>query len=315
MKSVAILMPQRIGEFVLALSVASRIDSEGNEKITLIVPQHLIPLCTLLSTLPYFPYRRSNRGELLDSIAGVKRQNFDELCVLTNSLSTAWFALRTGIPERRGPGGGITNPFFTKTFEQKESVHLTEQYAQILGCDHVPPQLWPGISIDPAEPAEQSVVLCPGSSGGAAKQWSGYREIVKLLPSYRFTLLGDLGDVGAAKSITRHFPHRVRNLVGKTSIESAAAQLAGASVVIANHNGLMHLAGFLGTPVVGIFGSTSAQRHRPLGNGVRCADGASVCAPCNAKSCSRRDRACLLAITAQRVIELAGEIVRPDRCA
>jgi heptosyltransferase-2 len=313
MKNVAILMPHWIGEFVLALSVISRKAERGDESITLLVPQHLIPLCTLLTPLPYFPYRRSTRKELLQCIAGVKQQHFDKLYILTHSLSTAWFGLRTGIPIRRGVSSELLSPFLTQTITpagSDSSDHLTRDFADILEVDWQPPEEWQGGSVPQDEDSENMVALCPGTNHGPAKQWQGFRDIVKLLPSYDFIILGDSADVEYAKAISSHLPHRVRDYTGKTTIEAAASILAAAPVVISNHSGLMHLAGYLGTPVVGIFGSTSAKRHRPLGRDVRCATAEGPCTNCNRSTCARKDYICLTAISPDRVIALAGEIVR-----
>ena len=313
MKSVAVLMPHWIGDFVLALSVVTRKAAESDDTITLIVPQHLIPLCTLLTPLPYFPYRRATRKELLQSIGGVKRQNFDKLYILTHSLSSAWFALRSGIPIRRGVSGELLSPFLTQTITPvgKNSIdHLTRDYADILEVSYQEPEAWEGVPISAAADCRNVVALCPGSNHGPAKQWQGFREIVKILPSYDFVILGDKNDNPVAKIVASHLPHRVRNLAGKTTIEAAASIMAAASIVISNHSGLMHLAGYIGTPVVGIFGSSSAIRHRPLGAAIRCASAEAPCRGCNKGTCSRKDYICLNAVTPELVIKLAGEIVR-----
>lgn len=306
-------MPLWIGEFVCALSVIQRKMVESDDKITLIVPQHLIPLCILLTGLPYFPYRRASRSELLDSIAGVKRQRFDVLYILNRSLSTAWFGMRSGIPVRRGAGSTLVNPFLTETVAvsgEGSDCHITRDYAAILEVEDVPPEAWPGVPISPDDRHAGKVVLCPGSRNGTARQWPGYRELIKLLPSYDFVVLGDVDDRLTTKSVASHFPHRVDDMVGKTTIEAAASILSAGSVVIANHTGLMHLAGYIGTPVVGIFGPTSAVRHRPLGEATRCATAQAPCSGCNRGSCSRKDTVCLSAISPGQVLELAGSIVR-----
>jgi heptosyltransferase-2 len=310
MKNIAILMPHRIGEFVLALSVISRREHRDDETVTLIVPGHLIPLCTILSPLPYFPYRRGSRGELLGSIAGVRRQNFSELYILTNSLSTAWFGMRTGIPVRTGVSSTLASAFLNRPVKVSPDVHLTEEYSKIIGSEHVAPSLWPGVTIPVAPEGKNLVVLCPGSNHGPIRQWPGFREVIKLLPSYEFIILGDEQDVPVAKSIASHFPHRVRNRAGQTTIETAASIIAGASVVIANHCGLMHLAGFLGTPVVGIFGPDAESRDRPLGAAVRIAAAHDACQPCGRNVCARKDFVCIKTIPPDLVISLAGEIVR-----
>ena len=307
-------MPHWVGDFVLALSVVTRKAASEGLTVTLIVPQHLIPLCTLLTTLPYFPYRRANRKELLQSIEGVKRQNFNKLYILNNSLSTSWFGLRTGIPERRGMSGELLSTFFTQTpppYGKNSSIHLTRDYADILEVPFQEPELWEGVPVTTATEFDNVVVLCPGSGHGPAKQWMGFRDIVKILPSYNFVVLGNENDAAVAKGVASHLPHRVRNLTGKTTIEAAASIIAAASVVISNHSGLMHLAGYIGTPVVGIFGSTSASRHRPLGAAIRCATAEGPpCFNCNKSTCARKDYICLNAISPDQVIALAGEIVR-----
>lgn len=313
MSNIAILMPQWIGEFVCALSVIQRKTAESEDTFTLIVPQHLIPLCILLTSLPYFPYRRGSRGELLDSIAGARRQRFDKLYVLNHSLASAWFGMRSGIPVRRGVSSAFLNPFFTETVTvsgEGSEQHFTFDYAAILEVEDVSPDEWPGITV-PSDPEYiGKVVLCPGARNGNARQWSGYRELIKLLPSYDFVLLGDDADREIANSVASHFPHRVINMAGKTTIKAAVSILSAGSVVISNHNGLMHLAGFVGTPVVGIFGPTSAIRHRPLGEMARCATAQAPCIGCNKGTCSRKDHVCLSMVSPGQVLELAGSIVR-----
>lgn len=313
MKNNAILMPARIGEFVLALSVVQRKMHESGEQLTLIVPQHLIPLCTLLTPLPYFPFRRGSRSELAETIAGVKRQGFDMLYLLATSFAVSWFAINSGIPVRRGISRSLFTNFLTEKVpppQMPDGIHITAEYAQILEVPHVEPEDWPGITIRNQQEPGNRIILCPGIGHGVPRGWQGFREIVKLLPSYEFTILGGNDDLEAAKSVATHLPHRVQNLAGKTSLEAAAGHLSSAAVVISNHSGLMQLAGFLGTPVVGIFGATSGTRFKPLGQHVRCAVGESTCLNCNRGTCERKDHACFESITPEQIIALAGEIVR-----
>lgn len=318
MKKSAILMPPFIGDFVLALSVVERkaAAAEGEQEITLLVPQHLIPLCTLLTALPYFPYRRSNRSEIMETIAGVKHLGFDSIYLLTSSFSAAWFAMRTGVAEKHALPGKkhLLRSIIGTRIDSKQSgitEHVTKEYADVLGISHQTPELWEGVKIRaPSEFSGNIVALCPGVGHDVSGRWQGFREIVKLLPSYEFVVLGSEGDKETAKNVASHLPHRVHNLAGKTSIEAAAAVLAGASVVVANHCGLMQLAGFLGAPVVGVFGATSPDRFRPLGQSVRCAVPESRCVNCNGRFCHFDNKRCLTSISPAQVIELAGEIVR-----
>lgn len=306
-------MPQRIGDFVLALSVVARKAEQADESLTLIVPQHLIPLCILLSPLSYFPFRRSNRAELLQSITGVKHQGFDKLYLLTHSLSLSWFSLRSGVPVRRGVSSELLSPFLTQvvhTSADRNAEHVTREYAEVLEVPYHEPSQWVGRPVTPTNDFNNHIALCPGSGYGLTAQWQGYKEVVKLLPSYDFVILGSADDGVMAKTIAPHLPHRVKNMAGKTTIEAAASILSTVAVIIANHSGLLQIGGFLGTPTVGIFGATSAVRSRPLGKQVRTITAENACVACYKTSCAKKDYRCLSSITPETVIEKAGEIVR-----
>lgn len=307
----SILMPHRLGEFVCALSVVTRKAAESNEAFTLIVHHNLVPLCSLLTNLPYFPYRRGSTKELVDSLRGIKGFNFDKIYVLTNSLSTAWFASQTGIPVRQGISSSLLNPFFTRKISpDKEKNHFTKKYAEILEIPHIGPELWPGMPVAPDLEYKNFIAICPGPGQVPTKQWKGFRELIKLMPGYEFVILGDEHDIENANKIASHFPHRVKNYAGKTTLNKAASILSAASVVISTHCGLMHLAGFLGVPVVGIFGSTSQIVHSPLGAAVRCAVTSASCKECEKTECRRKDYICMDTISVEEVISLAGEIIR-----
>ncbi|MCX7726756.1 MAG: hypothetical protein N2053_07890, partial [Chitinispirillaceae bacterium] len=163
MSSSAVLMPHRLGEFVCALSVITRKAAECNENLILIVPHNLVPLCTLLTNLPYFPYRRDKIKDFLDSIRGIKGFNFDKIYVLTNSLSTAWFAYQTGIPVRQGISNSLLTPFFTRKITiSKEKTHFTKKYADVLEISHIGPELWSGMPVTPRPEYKNFIAICPG---------------------------------------------------------------------------------------------------------------------------------------------------------
>jgi heptosyltransferase-2 len=61
--------------------------------------------------------------------------------------------------------------------------------------------------------------------------------------------------------------------------------MAAAKAVVSNDSGLMHMAGFIGTPLVGLFGSTSPVWTRPLGRRSVIMQSGEPCAPCFARTC------------------------------
>lgn len=312
-KKNAVLMPNWISEFILALSVVTRKAGDSDHEITLIVPEHLIPLCKLLSALPLIPYSRNNSLHFLDSAAIVKEAAFDKLYLLPHSFSSAWFGYKTGVPGCRGIGAEQRKQFLTESISSEISSkekHLTSEYSIVLETEYIDPSSWPGITIDGHAHFCGSVVLCPGS-GEITRRWTGFEDLVKIWPDQNFILIGDENDVEASKNVGLRLPHRVVNLTGKTSLDESAAIISTASVVISNDSGLMQLAGYLGTPVVGIFGGSSPLWRRPLGEAVRIVTSpVSPCRYCFKKECAKKNFQCMSTILPENVISAAMEIMR-----
>jgi heptosyltransferase-2 len=77
----------------------------------------------------------------------------------------------------------------------------------------------------------------------------------------------------------------VHNAAGATSLGGFFALAAGARVVVANDSGSPHVAAALGVPTVVLFGSTSPQWTRPLGERVTVLRHPVHCAPCFRRDC------------------------------
>ena len=307
-----IIMPNWIGDFALALSVIRHAYVELAD-VTLLVTPPLIPLCTLLSGFPVIPYKRKTRREFRSTISSVRAGDFKEVYVLPPSFSSAWLAFRAAIPQRRGiirelRGVLLTDPLPASL--RSVSQHITYEYSMALKTDYRPPVYWDPVSIDSARHFADSVVLCPGAKFGPAKKWPWFKDLVKLLPEKKIVLLGGSEDLDSAESIETAAPGRVENMIGKTSITDAAAIIAAARLVVSNDSGLMHLAGFLGTPVVGIFGSTSPAWTRPLGKKVHCAKINCECSPCFRRTCRYRHYNCLRNLSADYVASVAAQLVK-----
>ncbi len=312
-KKVAVLMPNWISEFILALSVVARKIGETDDEITLIVPEHLVALCKSLSTLPVIPYSRKNSIQFLDSVSIVKEKSFDKLYILPHSFSSAWFGAKTGIPKSRGISAEQRSHFLTEGIPSEivsKNEHLTKEYSLVLETSYVEPSFWPGITVDVDKHFYGTVVLCPGADKPSCC-WDGFEGLVKLWPDQHFVILGEDEDYDLSKNIGKRLPHRVVNLVGKTSISERLSILAGASVVIANDNGLLQIAGYLGTPVVGIFGGTTPIWKQPLGGSAYIVTSLiAQCRFCNKRECTKKKYECLSTIFPQNVISSALAIMR-----
>jgi heptosyltransferase-2 len=306
-------MPNWIGDLLLALSVAELKTHAEQCDLSLIVPERLIGLTKLLSDLPIITYRRSNRTDYFASVRSIKR--FSKLYILPHSFSSALFAFLGRVPIRRGVSGELRGFLLTQRLPAsaaERTRHLTREYSEVLETEFADPSLWKGKTIEPSKEYERFVVLCPGAAYGPAKQWPYFDRLVALLPDKKFVILGDHRDAAVGLQIAETAAQRVTNLAGATSLEQAARIIAAASVLISNDSGLLHLAGFLGTPCVGMYGSTSSVWTRPLGTAVRIATGSCPRSPCFERTCPLplNKYSCLRTISPETVAVLVKEIIR-----
>jgi heptosyltransferase II len=311
MPSQAVLMPNWIGDLLLALSVAERKKTAERSDLMLIVPERLAGLARLLSGLPVLPYRRSTLSGYCSSLRSVK--SFSKLYVLPHSFSSALFAFSSRIPCRRGVAAELRGLLLTERLPfstASRSRHLTNEYSEVLETSYAGPEAWTGVSIKKSTAYAGRIALCPGAAYGPAKQWPYFDRLPALFPENKFVILGDHRDEEAGQRIAGSAPQRVTNCAGAASLEETAAIIAGASVLVSNDSGLLHLAGYLGTPAVGIYGSTSPVWTRPLGGAVRIACGSCPGSPCYERTCPPGDYHCLRNITPETVATLAKEIIR-----
>lgn len=317
----------------MAASVVRRkFDELPAGQLTVIVPEKQAALAFLLGDdIPYIVYRRKNGGEFRKSLSEIRSGGFDTLYLLPKSFSAAWLGFRSKIKRRRGIRAQNRSPLLTDPlpfFISAKNRHITLYYSDVLEAACEPPENWAGAArflsglageeggqprgLPVHEPAGEEIVLCPGAAYGPAKQWPGYRDLTAMFPERKFIILGDKKDFETGEEIAAVFSGRVKNLAGKTSLKEAMEIIARASAVVSNDSGLMHAAAYIGTPVVGIFGSTSPQWTRPLGKLTRIAHVKQECSPCFQRECelSENRYKCQKSVTAGYVAGLLGEVVR-----
>jgi heptosyltransferase-2 len=136
-------------------------------------------------------------------------------------------------------------------------------------------------------PARDYAVVVPGAAYGPAKSWpperfrEAARELARELP---VILLGGPGERRLCREIA-DAGGGVFDGAGRTSLGGFFALVEGARVLVANDSGAPHVAGALGVPTVVLFGSTSPQWTRPLGESVTVIRHPVHCAPCFRKTC------------------------------
>ena len=93
------------------------------------------------------------------------------------------------------------------------------------------------------------------------------------------------------------------DLAGATTVGLLPALLSKASLMITNDSGPMHVAAAVGTPVVALFGPTSAIRTGPYGVGHDVLTGKVPCSPCFSRTCHNTlPLECLKLVSPQQVL-------------
>ncbi len=306
-----ILLPNWIGDLLLALSVVMQLPEERRAEATLLVPKQMGGLVRLLCDLPQIPFDRTDSVARKRTLTAVQAGHFRSIYLLPYSFSSALFAFRAGVPVRRGLNRELRGFLLTDSLPgnlRNRSSHITVEYARILDARIDTPELWGGVPVAPDPTYAGSVVCCPGAAYGPAKKWRHFPELARLLTTGKVVVLGTAADGEAAREMVQAAPDRVLDLTGRTSLAEAAAIMAGARAVVSNDSGLMHLAGYIGVPVIGLFGSTSPVWTRPLGCRSMVLHSAEPCSPCFERTCRFGNYRCLEKITPQQVVAAIGRI-------
>ena len=299
-----VLLPNWIGDLLLALSIVEKLPAERRSATTLLVPKQMGGLAKLLCDLPQIPFDRADEAERKRTVSAVRAGGFRSIYLLPYSFSSAWFAVKAGVPVRRGLSREMRRILLTEPLPgslRDRTRHITREYARILDTPYTPPESWAGVVVRPDAAYAGSIVYCPGAAYGPAKRWPHFPGLARLQHRHDIVVLGTAADGESAGEVELAAPGRVKDLTGRTSLTEAAAIMAGARAVVSNDSGLMHLAGYLGVPVVGVFGSTSPVWTRPLGMRSVAMHSTEPCSPCFRRNCRYGHYRCLENITAADV--------------
>jgi heptosyltransferase-2 len=240
----------------------------------------------------------------------LRSRAYDQAIVLPNSWKSALVPFFADIPLRSGYIGESRYGLLNLTYRnrKKKSVSMPLHYArlsEVPGKEPKEPLPQPRLLMDEKRMAEVRdrfgiagpyAVLCPGAEFGPAKRWPYFRELAErsALP---VVLLGSGNDLEACRGVPG------TNLAGKTSLGEAIALIAGASCVVSNDSGLMHVAAALGRPQVSLFGSSSPEHTPPLSSATRVLWLHIECSPCFQRECPLGHFRCMREIGVDRVLD------------
>ena len=336
--NLVVLAPNWLGDAVMALPALAdvrrhfagvRLTVAGRGSVAALFT--MVPGVDAVLTLP-------GRGGLAalrtwrDDAAALAAGGFDTALLFPNSFASALIVNRAGIAARWGLATDLRTRLLTRSAPKPRAAgHQAAYYQALVAAFGV--ANGPGFArVDappiehPLAPAGPYVVLAPGAAYGKAKQWPPHRfaELASsLLEEGRgVVLIGSGGDRPACAEVARtvsrlrgaSIGERLADLSGRTSLAQLAGVMAGASAVVSNDSGAMHLAGAVGAPVAAIFGATNEHRTAPLTRGPESPPPIVVatsvwCRPCMLRECPI-DHRCMTGITAAQVHEAVRRLAR-----
>ncbi len=159
--------------------------------------------------------------------------------------------------------------------------------------------------------------MCPGAEYGPTKRWPEERFIeaarrIRARTNCRWAVIGSEKEKEVCRRIAEALTAKSAepfawSLAGKTALNELVPLLQCCSMVLTNDTGPMHVAAAAGTPVIGLFSSTSPEltgpglpgddRHRLLRS-------SAPCSPCFLKQCPI-DMKCMESLDVARVVHEA----------
>jgi heptosyltransferase-2 len=271
------------------------------------------------------PRSRLALGKQWALAAQFRERGYRTALIMPRTWKAALAPALAGIPERIGFVGevrfGLLNHW---RWGEKALPRFVDKNAALALPDGAPlPSEWPVPELRvPADDTVRwrqanglgdgpAVALAPGSVG-AAKRWTYYPEVARLLAeqSLDVWVVGGPGEKALAAEITAAGGNRVRDLTG-TDLRNGVLAMAAARLAISNDSGLMHIAAALGTPTMGIFGPTSPYHWAPL-NGLAATVQTKThvpCQPCHRPVCRMNNHRCMRDIPASDVAGIAARLL------
>lgn len=263
----------------------------------------------------------------LPMVATLRRRGYRAVIDLYSNPRSAWLSWLTGAPVRIGGNRRGRRHLYTHRVEAPAGIPVSEvfmKYAEPLGVRG--PAGKPVLMIGAAEGAAAEARLAnAGAPGGTPRigVHPGGKWTVKRWPAAHFADLIERIEGGGARAIlftgpderdaTAEVAHRTRatlTVLDPMDIRTTAAIISRLDAMVACDGGIMHTSVALGTPTVGIFGSSQSSVWFPYPSfgPYRAAEIDVPCRPCHRHVCPLGHTRCLNDLTAAHVASLLDSL-------
>ncbi|MDP2246717.1 MAG: lipopolysaccharide heptosyltransferase II [Nitrosomonadales bacterium] len=325
---ILVLGPAWVGDMVLAHSLFQVIKQhKPNAVIDVAAPAWTLPLLERMPEVSgkiALPFKHGQLGlsERIKFGKALRKNNYAQAILLTNSLKSVILPFAANIPKRTGFLGemryGLLNDIRPLN---KATLPRTVDRFVALGLDakaSLPtPIPNPRLVANNAQaesalqklgeqfPQKPVLGLCPGAEFGEAKRWPAeyYAEVANyaLEKDWEVWLFGSEKDVPVTNTINALTQNRCLDLGGRTKLGEAIDLMSLTTTVVSNDSGLMHVAAALGKKVIAIYGSSDPHHTPPMSEKAIIEYLALECSPCFERVCPLKHLNCLRQLAPKKI--------------
>lgn len=332
-EKVLVIGPSWVGDMVLAQSLFKTLKQQtSNVRIDVAAPAWTLPLLERMPEvsegipLP-FAHGKLDLRKRISIGRDLKKRDYSQAMLLTNSLKSAIVPFAAGIPRRTGFLGefryGLLNDI-----RPLDKQKLPRTIDRFVALGRPPDQSTPVNLPTPRLIADTSnavlalqklgrtlpqvpvLGLCPGAEYGPAKRWPPeyYAEVANeaLKKKWEVWLFGSQKDTEVTTAINALTNSGCLDLGGRTSLGEAIDLMALTHTVISNDSGLMHVAAALEKKVIAIFGSSDPHHTPPMSKEAIILYLGLACSPCFQRKCPLTNQlehmACLKSIKPKQIV-------------
>ncbi len=330
-----------IGDAVMTMPALRALRlADRSARITLLVKPWVAPLFekdpNIDEIILYTDEYRGIRGRIKLS-RKLRGRGFCGAILFQNAFDAAVITALAGIPERIGydrDGRGFLLTGAVPLDGPTRDLHHIDYYLNLLSRAGLPAAKsppWIYLQLEERLKARDLVgqlrrplvAINPGATYGSSKRWHPRRfaEVaMKVIDDLKGSvlILGGPSEAPIADeicnvlniSLSRESNSKhVLSVAGKTDLRQLAALISESDVLLTNDSGPMHIGYAVGTPLVAVFGSTSADHTGPVGERDLVLKKDVECSPCYERTCKRGDLKCMDLITSDEVFESVKGLV------
>lgn len=258
-------------------------------------------------------------------VATLRDRRFDLAVLFPKSFEAAFWAAAAGVPRRVGfatqaRGFLLTDrvPFGEELRGKHQLFDYLHLLRETLAIEGSPSDCTPPVH----EPYRDDmrkwlgrrrrrngalVALAVAAAYGPAKEWpvDRYAALIDLLAERwdaECVLVGGPAEAAKCAQVSSASRHGGIIAAGQTTVGEAVALLSLCAGFAGNDSGSMHVAGAVGIPTVGIYGSTNPERTGPLGGRTKVLYERIECSPCLQRTCRFGHYDCLNRIAPDQVM-------------